>query len=605
MAVYTASFGSGNTLQLTLTETINANNNTSTIHYDVRVLGNGYSVANNNSLNLTLNNALIFNGNPGTVTNNVPIAVGDFVYTHNSDGTGSFPVSCVYSTVLSSGAVTATISSSFTCQTIGRQSTISTGNGTVGLEQFITVTRASTSYTHTITYRVGNASGTIVTKSSNTNISWTPPVSLAAQNTTSKTLTCTLTCTTYNGNTSLGNTTKTISIAIPSSIRPASGTATIQEVGQSTFSGKYVQNLSKVRLTWTLSTANAQGATVKTAGFVINGTTYSMSISTSGTTVTCVSLPASVTASGTVTWSAYAIDSRGYTTTESGSISVYAYNAPGITSATIARCDSSGTESSNGTYAKVVLSCAYSTVGGSNSISGSISYLDTSETFSTTPVTKIIGGGRFSTNSSYTITVSVTDTAGRSARVTLQLPSEFVLMDFHSSGTGMAIGKVATTADLLEVDLETNFNKPVTQFAPSKSIKHNGSFSNNQTGYIKLLEITVTGQNASAPMGFDFIQRMGFGTVWVELQNISNLQPTLISAKSIGWLQEVQVDRSVSGDAATFGIWVKKSESYDNVALMGMHMSSFQQERVEISLMNSFSTSPGGTVATVYRPTAV
>lgn len=609
MATYTATFGvNNNVLQLTLTETVNANNNTSSIAYDVRVTSSGYNVTYNNYLRLTLNGITIYDGNPGSVISNYPIASGTYVYTHNADGTGSFPFTCYYSTVLaSSGAVSASISNTFTCQTIARQSTVSASNGTLGTAQTLTVTRASNSYTHTITYKVGSATGTIVTKSSNTSISWTPPLSLASQNTSGTTVSCVLTCTTYNGNTSLGNTTKTITLTIPSTIKPTSSAGTITDVGQSTFSGVWVQNKSKARVVWPVSTSDDYGATIRSATITFGGVAYNMTISQSGTSFTCTSPDVPVTSSGTVNYTMTATDTRGRTCTQSSSITVQAYSTPGITSATVVRCDSGGTESSAGTYAKVDVTCTYSTVNGQNHLSGTIAYLSTTSTFTTATYSVIIGGGNFDTNTSYTIRVTATDSTGSSASVDLQLPSQFVLMDFHSSGTGMAIGKVSDTSNLFEVDLKTNFNRQVTQFAPSGNIKDNGTFSNNQAGYLKCVEITVKGGYLSAPMGFDYIQRGGgFGTVWVQLSNVSNYEPTVTSAKSIGWLQEVQVDRSISGGQATFGIWVKKSENYDNIALVGFHMSQYAQDKIDISIVNSYmASSPGGVVAQVYRPTAV
>ena len=608
MATYTALFGvNNNVLQLTLTETVNANNNTSSIAYDVRVLGEGYNVTYNNYLRLVINGISIYDGNPGSVINNYPICSGTYVYTHNTDGTGSFPFSVYYSTVLaSSGAVSASISNTFTCQTIARQSTVSASNGTLGTAQTLTVTRASSSYTHTITYKVGNTTGTIVTKSSNTSISWTPPLSLASQNTSGTTVSCVLTCTTYNGNTSLGSTQKTISLTIPSSVKPTSGARTITDVGQSTFSGVWVQNKSKARIVWPVSTASDYGATIRSATVTFGGVAYNMTISQSGTDATCTSPDIPVTSSGTVNYSMTATDTRGRTCTLSSSISVQSYSTPGITSASVVRCDSSGTASSNGTYAKIDLTCTYASVSGRNTITGTIAYLGTSETFTTTTVSKVIGGGGFSTDNSYTITVTVTDRDGSSASVNLQLPSEFVLIDFHSSGTGMAIGKVSNNANLFEVDLRTNFNKPVTQLAPNRNITDNGTFSNNQAGYLKLVEVTVKSAYCNAPFGFDFIQRTGCGTVWIQLYNSSSTEPAIVDVKSIGWLQEVQVDRSVSGGQVTFGVWVKKSENYDNLALVGFHFANYTSDKVDISLVNSYmASSPGGVVAQVYRPTAV
>lgn len=93
----------------------------------------------------------------------------------------------------------------------------------------ITVTRYNKSYTHTIKYKLGDATGTIATKSTNTSISWTVPSSFYAQIPDAKTGTCTLTCETFNGNTSLGSSTCKITVTAPSDKCKPTVTATVKD----------------------------------------------------------------------------------------------------------------------------------------------------------------------------------------------------------------------------------------------------------------------------------------------------------------------------------------------------------------------------------------
>lgn len=78
----------------------------------------------------------------------------------------------------------------------------------LGTNTVITITRDNKSYTHTLKYSFNGATGTIVTKTTQTSYVWTPPASefyKKIPNTTSGY--GTITCETYNGNTLVGTTT--------------------------------------------------------------------------------------------------------------------------------------------------------------------------------------------------------------------------------------------------------------------------------------------------------------------------------------------------------------------------------------------------------------
>lgn len=75
----------------------------------------------------------------------------------------------------------------------------------IGSVSTITVTPYNPLYTHTITYSFVGLTGTIAEKTANTSIEWTIPAAFYAQIPNNQTGICTLNCTTYNGNTSLGS----------------------------------------------------------------------------------------------------------------------------------------------------------------------------------------------------------------------------------------------------------------------------------------------------------------------------------------------------------------------------------------------------------------
>lgn len=126
---------------------------------------------------------------------------------HNADGTKRPSVSAtgyISGTTLTSTSLSSTI----TLDTIPRASSISCTTANIESNPTISISRASTSFTHTITYAFGTLTGTIATKTSATSItSWAIPSSFYGQIPNAKTGRGTLTCTTYSGNTAVGTST--------------------------------------------------------------------------------------------------------------------------------------------------------------------------------------------------------------------------------------------------------------------------------------------------------------------------------------------------------------------------------------------------------------
>lgn len=139
--------------------------------------------------------------------NGTVIASGKKTITHNPDGTRTFTV------YVEGGiyyyAVNCTGTNTFTLDTIPRASSITCTEASIESNPTITISRASSSFTHTITYQFGSLTGTIAEKTSATSITnWTIPTDFYAQMPDGKLLDGELLCTTYNGNTQIGNTTR-------------------------------------------------------------------------------------------------------------------------------------------------------------------------------------------------------------------------------------------------------------------------------------------------------------------------------------------------------------------------------------------------------------
>ena len=181
-------------------------NNTKTIYWELRGKRTASGYVNAGGFKVVLDGATVYEKSTDyriELYNGTVIASGTKTLTHNSDGTRSFSVSV--QGAIYYYAVNVSGSKSFTLDTIPRTSSISCTTASIEGKPTISISRASTSFTHTITYQFGSLTGTIATKTSATSItSWTIPATFYEQIPNSKTGRGTLTCTTYSGSTAIG-----------------------------------------------------------------------------------------------------------------------------------------------------------------------------------------------------------------------------------------------------------------------------------------------------------------------------------------------------------------------------------------------------------------
>lgn len=371
---------------------------------------------------------------------------------HASDGGKSLTISAVFqirATLSGTYYGTITASANITLDSIPRASSVSAGNMTLGSVGKINISRASSSFTHTLTYSFGNTSGTIATKTTATSVSWTPSLSLANQIPNATSGTCTITCTTYNGNTNIGAKTCTLSLSVPASVKPTISSLSAARIDGEVPSawGIYVQTKSKVKLTIN-GAAGSYGSTIKS--YSITGGGYSGSASTLTTGF--------LNNSGTITFKATVTDSRGRVSAEASvSITVTAYSPPYFNSSLSQRCLSNGTLDDDGTYIHALVSFGYSTCGGKNTLKTSVQYKQVSAeqwtgagvTFAANTVFTY-GKGQISTETSYDVRYTLED-AFSSISVQEIVSTAAVVMDFKSGGKGVAIGKVSESDNTFEV----------------------------------------------------------------------------------------------------------------------------------------------------------
>ncbi|GAA4176607.1 DUF859 family phage minor structural protein [Gryllotalpicola koreensis] len=383
------------------------------------------------------------------------LSAGTQVINHNADGTKSFTASFSFDGIPNSSIGSASGSTPVYLTTLPRASSWGTvPSFTAGSASTMTVSKKASSFTSTITYNFGGTTGTIVSKSSASSISWTPPVSLLSKIPNATSGTGTLTLTTFSGSTQIGSAvTHSFTLNAAASAVPSVGSWTIDENDSTVTSilgdaagAAFVQGKSKVHVTAT-NPAGYQGSTVKTVAVYVG----SVSTTVNGADATVDLVP---TASGSVTVTVKVTDSRGRTATSTQSITVLPYAAPSVGSVSAKRVNTDGSPNDEGTTLSASVSGASVTslsVGGveKNSLTVAVDVAPGGSTTFTQVVAQTPSGLSFTgalltsdsyaTDSSWAVRVRVIDKFGTSA-ASLKVPTSTIFMHWDGSA-GVGIGQ--------------------------------------------------------------------------------------------------------------------------------------------------------------------
>lgn len=380
---------------------------------------------------------------------------------HNSDGSKTVTLSASWDCGFDSAYTprTLSVSGSVTLPTIPRAAKLSYGSMTMGTADTIKITPPVSGATSTITYKFGSASGTIVTKTSAASVSWTPPTSLAAQIPNSASGTGTLTVETYSGSTKLGSRAYTVTISVPSTMTPTLTVAISDPTGRADTYGGYIQ--SKSRLKVELTAAGVQGSTIKSYAIKVGDI-----LSATSDTATSGYLPAS----GSLTVTASATDSRGRTKTVTQTVTVTPYVSPTISALAVVRCKANGTEDPTGAYAKATFSGAITALGGKNTATYRVETRETgTETWSTVATA---AAGQYSptdvsvvfaaaANKKYDVRMVAVDAFESLASSNRFLPAAYTSMHIADSMGSVGIGRLCDKEDTFQVGLAASFDEPV------------------------------------------------------------------------------------------------------------------------------------------------
>lgn len=448
------------TYKLTLTETATSiADNTSTVKYsfDLADDSNWYWEQWGNSItySISANGSVIKSGSiPNHTSVNQTIASGSFSVPHNADGTKTISYSFTVTdnanqyytsgNASASGTMTLTTIARATTPTLSATSVVANGSNYVT----INVTPASSTFKHKVRYDFGSLTGqssgvsigSDFSAQGNVSVTFTPPTSLCSQIPSAKSGTLTIKLYTYTSSgTHIGTKSITMTLTVPTYTPTISNVAL---TGNGLLSGAYVQG--KSTLTVGITASSSYGATIKSYSATVDGKTYTNS-----------SFTTSVLSSGSKTVAIQVTDSRGYGISYvSSAFTVYAYSNPGITEFTLTR-------QSDGTTVIATVKGSIAAVNNKNGKTVTVTLNGVTQTITSSAYT-INGTATFtglSTDVTYTGTAKIQDSYTSVSKSAI-VPTVAVTMDFHYSGKGIAMGKVAEKENLLDVEWQIKSGKP-------------------------------------------------------------------------------------------------------------------------------------------------
>ena len=443
-----------------VTESVNNSANTST--YTVKKYAVFYWTwpDSGGSINISSRSRMPLDGSYQTNTASVSanssssdytlIGTDTFTINHNDDGEGktSFNGNGYYTGGSGTTYSKSVTDSSITMTTIPRVSSI-TNNSTsssrkdIGTSVSFTITRASTSFTHTLNYIVGGVTTTIGTDIT-TSKSYTFPLDLISSFPNTANPNITVKCITYNGSTKIGESTTIVYLSVPSSYVPTCSLA-IADVGVVP-SEWNIWLKGKSKLQGTITAEGTEGSTITNYLSNANGNVFN----TNPFTTEYLKYNGERTITTTVT------DSRGRTATDSESIEVIDYFSPTIVMCKVERCLSNGTLDEEGTYGKATIQFKISPVNDGTSdlnsktikiVYGSTEIQETADTYEDTVVFSTLLEG-LETNASYNFIFSVIDSFEEVPQP-YQLSPSFTTYSLLNGGKGVTFGQVANEEGLI------------------------------------------------------------------------------------------------------------------------------------------------------------
>lgn len=372
------------------------------------------------------------------------------VVDHNPDGSKTIQIVGTGGTLRTSWTTT-NVSGSAVLDPIPRETTPTFDSATkdFGSTLAITLTPAESTFKHTVSVQWQGTTTQIKTGYTSGTFNYSIPLNWMNDIPNSVAGSMYVIVETYNADNSLvGTTVSTVALNVPSSVVPTISTIAITDTGGIIPAswGILVKGQSILHVKATAS--GAYGSTI--LAYKIEA--LDVIRSTNDVDIGLISESGSVSVRVTVT------DSRGRTATLTQSKSVTDYDAPVISALYIQRTNNQGVPVDNGTYLKVTLSCAVSSLASHNAMTIKIYHKRsdaetrtlartvTPTDISLTEVVYMISG--METSRSYDVDVEITDVLTTIPTVQSGiLPAEGGVISWMDGGQGVAFGKAAEDAN--------------------------------------------------------------------------------------------------------------------------------------------------------------
>lgn len=319
----------------------NTSANTSTITATVYLTPpSGWNTISN-YWSCVINGTTVTSNMSANISSKTKLGQRTWTVNHANDGTCSTSISFSFSNRVTAGTYTVSSGSgsgNITLNSIARTSsfTLNKSSCTIGSDNFVVnINSSASNFTHTVYYRLGSINWKALDKSGDRALTIAPAMGDCNQIPNSTSGIATIVVETYNGNTYIGSTSKTITLNVPSSVVPSVG---ISLTANSQLNGVNVAG----RTTFTVKPTNASGSygsTIRSYSTVGQG--LNTSSSNGGTSSTMNS--------GTYTYTVTVTDSRGRTASASKQVTVINHQSPTL-SLVAYRSDSSGNKAPEGTY---------------------------------------------------------------------------------------------------------------------------------------------------------------------------------------------------------------------------------------------------------------
>lgn len=386
------------------------------------------------------------------------IGSGSTVVAHNTDGTKTASVSASVYDPENFGSASASGSMALPAIPRATQPAVSPNPVNAGSAATIDLSsRASSSFTHDITYAFGaltnQTAGLSASTGVGTSATFTPPLALLNQIPNAASGVCTITVVTKDASSNvIGTRTVNLTVQAGAAVRPTISSLSISEATTSpnvaSIVGAYVQNVSKLNVTIN-GAAGAYSSTIVSYKITVGAQTINAS---SGTT------PNPISGSGTVTVNAEVTDSRGRVSNFTGvPITVLAYAVPQITAVQVRRSTIGGTiDNTDGTYIRIDLTTAVQSLINTTQRNNLYYKVFTSPSGANTWTQRgsevnvgglsynsnfvVTAGAPYSVTSSFDVRVEVRDNLSIATTVERTIATGAVLLDLNAAD-GVGIGK--------------------------------------------------------------------------------------------------------------------------------------------------------------------